>query len=149
MVSSGQINLSWTSNDTVQNGFNLFRSTDGTNFTEIATTAASVTSYADMGLSASTTYYYKINAYDSVGASAYSNTASATTNAPGHLSRQLPSGQPGSALPDDASSVQSGRDLAEEVCRLFGQELVDRGRAVDDRPILVRLAIEDAERIAL
>src|SRR5439155_14842908 len=97
VVSSGQINLSWTSNDTVQNGFNLFRSTDGTNFTEIATTAASITSYADMGLSASTTYYYKVNAYDSVGASAYSNTVNATTNAPGHLSRQLPSA---SALPE-------------------------------------------------
>src|SRR5438132_187396 len=81
VASSSQINLSWTSNDTVQNGFNLFRSSDGINFTQIATTAAGITSYADGGLSASTTYYYEVNAYDSVGTSAYSNAPSATTSA--------------------------------------------------------------------
>ena len=53
------------------------------------------------------------------------------------------------ALPGDAGRVQPGGDLAEEIRGLGGQEIVDRRRAVDDRPVLVRLAVEDAQRVAL
>ena len=89
MADSSQINLSWTSNDTAQNGFNIYRSTNGTNYVEIGTAGAGTTSCADTGLSASTTYYYKVNAFDSVGASANSNTASAATSAAGTSFAQL------------------------------------------------------------
>src|SRR5207302_1541648 len=51
VADSSQINLSWTSNDTSQNGFNIYRSTNGTNYVEIGTAGAGTTSCADTGLS--------------------------------------------------------------------------------------------------
>src|SRR5205809_482010 len=77
-VSSSQINLSWTaSSDNVGvSGYRVYR-----NGTQIATT--STTSFANTGLSASTTYSYTVAAYDAAGnLSAQSSSASATTPAP-------------------------------------------------------------------
>jgi hypothetical protein len=82
-VSSSQIDLAWTDNAGDEDGFRVERSTDGSNFSQIATTAANVTSYADTGLAASTTYYYRVLAFNSSGDSAYSNTDQATTNGTG------------------------------------------------------------------
>src|SRR5207245_9554946 len=61
-VSSSQINLSWTaSSDNVGvSGYRVFRGG-----TQIATT--STTSYANTGLSPSTTYSYTVAAYDDAG----------------------------------------------------------------------------------
>jgi hypothetical protein len=53
------------------------------------------------------------------------------------------------ALPLDPGGVEAFGHLAEEVGRFARQKLVDRRRAVDDRPVLVRLAVEDSQRIAL
>ena len=72
-VSSSQINLSWTaSTDNVGvSGYRVFRGG-----TQIATT--STTSFANTGLSASTTYSYTVAAYDAAGnLSAQSSAASA------------------------------------------------------------------------
>src|SRR5216110_2187518 len=77
-VSSSQINLSWTaSSDNVGvSGYRVYR-----NSTQIATTGA--TSFANMGLSPSTTYSYAVAAFDAAGnLSAQSSPASATTPAP-------------------------------------------------------------------
>ncbi len=49
------------------------------NFVQIATVGADVTSYSSTGLAASTTYTYRVRAYNSGGDSAESNSASATT----------------------------------------------------------------------
>src|SRR5207245_1825091 len=101
--SSAEVDLAWKDNSGTSStnpaatSFKLYRSTDNVSWSWFATPGQGTTSYTGMGRSASTTYYYKVNAYDSVGASAYSNTANATTNAPGHLSRQLPSA---STLPE-------------------------------------------------
>src|SRR5207302_2019781 len=78
-ASSSQINLSWTDNSNNETGFKIERSPDGTTFTQVATVGASITTYANVGLAASTKYYYRVRAYNSGGNSAYSNTASATT----------------------------------------------------------------------
>ena len=81
-VSQTQINLSWTDNAGGSAGFILFRATSSDNFVQIATVAAGVTSYADTGLTASTTYSYKVLASNANGQPDYSNIASATTPAP-------------------------------------------------------------------
>jgi fibronectin type 3 domain-containing protein len=79
-VSSSQINLSWTDHSNNETGFKVYRTNHGKSFKEIATVGANVTTYADTGLKASTTYRYRVRAYNGRGNSDYSNIASATTN---------------------------------------------------------------------
>lgn len=78
-ASSSQIDLAWTDNSSNEDGFKIERSTDGTNFSQIATVGSNTVSYSSTGLSANTTYYYRVRAYNTGGDSNYSNTASATT----------------------------------------------------------------------
>jgi hypothetical protein len=79
-ASSTQINLSWTDNAAQESGFKIERSTSSSGpFSQIGTTAANVTTYANSGLTVSTAYYYRVRAYNTSGDSGYSNTASATT----------------------------------------------------------------------
>jgi hypothetical protein len=80
-VSSSQINLAWTDNSTNEDGFKIERCQGAgcTNFAQIATVGAGVTTYSNTGLTAATTYQYRVRAYNTGGDSDYSNTATATT----------------------------------------------------------------------
>jgi hypothetical protein len=78
-VSSSQINLSWSDLSSNEEGFRIERSTDSVNFAVIATVGANVTGFADSGRNGGTTYYYRVQAYNAGGASAYSAVAFATT----------------------------------------------------------------------
>jgi fibronectin type 3 domain-containing protein len=80
-VSSNLVTLNWTDNANNESGFLIERSSDGINFTQIGTVGAGITTYANSGLAAATTYYYRVRATNSAGNSAYSNIASATTGA--------------------------------------------------------------------
>jgi acid phosphatase type 7 len=91
-VSSSQINLSWTDNANNENGFKVEQSTDGTNFTQIAMLGSNAVSFSVTGLSASTTYVYRVASFNDAGNSAFSNTASATTSAPPAPLPAAPSG---------------------------------------------------------
>ena len=82
-TSSSQINLAWSAvqaSCTVT--YNVYRSTTNgfapASSDQIASGLTS-TSFSDMGLTASTTYYYLVEAVDSAGSSGPSNQASATT----------------------------------------------------------------------
>lgn len=82
-IGQSQINLAWTDNSSNETGFKIERSPDGsTDWTQIGTAAANATSYNDTGLSAATTYYYRMRAYNTGGNSSYTSTASATTTVP-------------------------------------------------------------------
>ena len=78
VLSSSQIQLTW-SNVSGEDGYWIERSRDGKTWTRVAVTAADVTTFTDSGLSARTTYYYRVQAYNTAGASAYSPVAKATT----------------------------------------------------------------------
>jgi hypothetical protein len=78
-ASLSQIDLSWTDTSNNEDGFKIEQSTDGVNFTQVATVAAGVTQYSRSGLNAASIYYYRVRAYNPAGDSPYSNTASATT----------------------------------------------------------------------
>jgi hypothetical protein len=80
-TSSSAISLAWTDNSLDETGFEIERSSDGVNFAPRATVGANVTTFGDSGLSASTTYFYRVNATNGGGDSGYSNVASATTQA--------------------------------------------------------------------
>jgi hypothetical protein len=91
-TSSSQINLSWADNSNNETGFKIERcqGIGCTDFAQIATVAVGVTSYANTGLVAATTYQYRVRAYNTGGDSGYSSATSATTlpsppAAPGNL----------------------------------------------------------------
>ncbi len=73
-ASGTQVNLTWTDNSVNETGFEVERSTDGANFTQIALTAANATSYMDTALTPGATYYYYLRAVNNNGESANSNT---------------------------------------------------------------------------
>jgi hypothetical protein len=80
--SSTSIQVSWTDNATNETGYLVERSASSSSgFAQVGTAAANATSYTDAGLTASTTYYYRVRATNAGGQSAYSNVASATTQA--------------------------------------------------------------------
>jgi hypothetical protein len=79
--SSSQINLTWTDNANNENGFKVEQSTDGTTFTQIAMLSSNAVSFSVTGLSASTSYQYRVASFNGAGNSSFSNTASATTSA--------------------------------------------------------------------
>ena len=80
-ISTSQINLAWTDNAANEIGFKIERCAGAgcSSFTQIAAVGANVTSYSNTGLSASTSYSYRVRAYNDGGDSGYSNTASAVT----------------------------------------------------------------------
>jgi titin len=92
-VSTTQINLTWTtSNANNVTGFYVERATAAKGpWKRVTTLSSNTASSGNGGLDASTTYYYRLIAYNSAGNSAYSNVASATTHsmlpqgAPSHL----------------------------------------------------------------
>jgi hypothetical protein len=73
-----QITLHWMDNSTNETGFNIEQQ-NGATWTVLATVPANSTSYVSTGLTPSTAYTYRVNAVNAVGASAYSNTSTATS----------------------------------------------------------------------
>jgi len=76
-ISSSQINLAWSTSDTLATSYFVERSLNGNSFTKIATVTA--TSFSDTGLTASTTYTYRVTASNAIGNSPASSKVSATT----------------------------------------------------------------------
>jgi hypothetical protein len=60
VVSASRIDLSWTDNATDESGFVVERSTDGTTYTPIGTTAANVTTFIASGLNGGTAYWFRV-----------------------------------------------------------------------------------------
>ncbi len=72
-TSYNSINVSWTDKSSNETGFEVYRSSNsGGPFTIITTTGPNVTSYSDAtGLSAGTTYYYRVQAINANGPSGF------------------------------------------------------------------------------
>jgi fibronectin type 3 domain-containing protein len=79
-VSGPSISLNWTPNDSNALGFYVYRSTNGVNFSQIATiSGATANSYTDATAAAGTSYYYLLVAVNTVAASGVSNVANVVT----------------------------------------------------------------------
>jgi hypothetical protein len=98
VVSTTQINLSWSDNSGDEAGFKIERKTgiSGT-YAQINTANTNIITYKDTGLAPSTTYYYRVKAYNANGDSAYSNEASATTQSPPPPNNNLALNKPATA----------------------------------------------------
>jgi hypothetical protein len=81
-VSETAIDLVWTDNASSETGYRLERSVaNAGSFEQIADLGVDANSYSDTGLSASTTYDYRVSAYNDFGTSGF-DTTSGTTNDP-------------------------------------------------------------------
>jgi PKD repeat protein len=78
-VSTDRIDLVWTDNSDSEDGFDLERSPDGSNWSTIASTLANSVDYVDSGLASATRYYYRVRALESGQYSGYSNVANTIT----------------------------------------------------------------------
>lgn len=77
------VELDWTDNSNDEDGFAVERSLISTaGWQEIARLAADVVRYVDQELQPSTTYYYRVKAFNAYGSSPYSEWISVTTPAP-------------------------------------------------------------------
>lgn len=74
--SPDQISLSWVDNSDNENGFRIYRSDDGSNFSVVDTNV--LPSFTDFGVTGGVTYSYRVTAYNSTDESAPSNTISVT-----------------------------------------------------------------------
>jgi fibronectin type 3 domain-containing protein len=82
-VVGSNINLSWTDKDPAATGYTVLRSTDGINFTTLATlTSATANGYQDTGVTLGQKYYYQVQATSSSLTSVASNTVNVTVAAP-------------------------------------------------------------------
>jgi len=82
LASAAQLQLSWVDNSSDETGFKIERKTGtGGTYAQIASVSANVTSYTDSSLTNSTTYCYRVNAFNSAGTSPYTAEACAITPA--------------------------------------------------------------------
>ncbi|MEO9871501.1 BspA family leucine-rich repeat surface protein [Ekhidna sp.] len=80
-ISSSSIQLTWTDNSTDETGFKVERSLSvDSGFESFALLPANATYLVNHELSAGTTYFYRVSAFNDTGDSVYSNVASSTTN---------------------------------------------------------------------
>lgn len=82
-LSASQIRLTWIDSSSDEQGFKIERCAGAgcTNFAQVVMVGANVTSYTNTGLTASTSYSYRMRAYNASGDSSYSDMASAVTQA--------------------------------------------------------------------
>jgi len=81
-LSSTSVEIVWDDQSASETGFEVQRSTDGTTFTNLGSTAAGTTDYTDTTAAASTEYWYRVESTNSAaGTSAPSASADATTPA--------------------------------------------------------------------
>ncbi len=83
-VTATRIDLTWTDNSSNETGFRIERCTGDacTNFAEIATVGANITTYQDLTVAFNTGYRYRVRAYHVITSAVYSNVANADTRPP-------------------------------------------------------------------
>lgn len=104
-----EITLNWTDQSDNETGFQIERSTDGTNFAQVVEVNANIKTYTDVGLANDTQYFYRVRATNGGGNSGYSNTASAITvpAAPASLSTTALSSSSVRLLWSDTSTTET------------------------------------------
>ncbi len=76
VISATQNNLSWTDNSDNETGFRIERRTAAGSYSSLGTVGANVTTCADTNVATGTSYTYRVQAFDAVRSSGYSNEVS-------------------------------------------------------------------------
>jgi alpha-tubulin suppressor-like RCC1 family protein len=86
VISSSQINLAWIDKSPDETGFTIERSYNGTgSFYQIGTVGANTALYSDNTVTPGNLYYYRVQAYNDITNSVYSNNISSAPNTPDSL----------------------------------------------------------------
>jgi hypothetical protein len=110
---AAQLTLTWTDASDNEAGFKVERRMGLTGtYGEIAMLGANTTSYVDPSLAASTTYCYRVRAFNGAGDSGYSNEACATTPAAFALT-VVRSGTGSGSVNGTPSGISCGADCSE------------------------------------
>lgn len=83
VISSSQVDLSWTDNASTETGFIVqrrFPATTGS-WQQVGVTLAGTTTFSDTGLASSSQYEYRVCAYNGGGSSAFTSSVTPTTSA--------------------------------------------------------------------
>ena len=82
-ISGVRIDLAWSDNSADELGFRIERAPDVAGvpgaYVQITSVGVNIRTYTNTGLAYGTRYWYRVRAYNAVGASAYTNEANATT----------------------------------------------------------------------
>jgi Fibronectin type III domain len=78
-IGAHSVATTWTDNSNNETGFEISRSLDGISWQTIYTAPGDVTSWTNSGLSAATTFYYRIRSINAGGSSVWSAVSSTTT----------------------------------------------------------------------
>ena len=98
--------LTWSDNANDEDGYRVQRSPNGTDFTQIAQIGPNSEAYTNSGLTAGTTYYYRVLAYNEFGGSV-SNVDSAQTQTSGSTNTS-----PSVTMSNPASGASYPEDVA-------------------------------------
>jgi hypothetical protein len=80
-AAAGAVTLKWGDDSNKEEGFDVERSTDGTNWGKVTTTAYNVNTYVDNTVAANTKYWYRVKAVNPKGSSGYTNVVEVSTPA--------------------------------------------------------------------
>ena len=105
---SSSIALSWSDTSTNETGYMVERSADGASFSQRAQLSSGAASFVDNGLTAGATYYYRVYAFNSAGASPYSNVASGATQGSSPAPTPTPTPTPAPTAPTAPSNPTPG-----------------------------------------
>jgi len=103
--------LTWVDTATNETGYRVERSPNGSSFSQIAQLGSGAASYVDSGLTSGTAFYYRVSAYNSGGASGYSNMASGQTQAAPTAPLSVPSAPDGPSPANGATNVNANVTL--------------------------------------
>jgi len=119
-ASASAINLSWADSANNEAGYRLQRSATATGgWSTIATKAANSVSHSDTGLASSTTYYYRVAAFNEAGESGYTPANATTFDPPAFVdyvaqSDQLVEGSASGSLSATHGDGGNSQDITEQ-----------------------------------
>lgn len=129
-VSYNSVDLSWTDNATNEDKYEVYRSNNGVNFSNIVELGSDVESYTDNTIFPGIAYQYKVKAVNIHGSSEYSNTLNVNTPARQYFSQGI------TALND----LSDWKDVSDNSPSSFAEQdvefIIDNAATINDNWIV-------------